>query len=1780
MLKESMAAVSNRLSEDEFEPSTLVELLRRRARQRPLQTAYTFLSEGEAEESSLTYEELDRRARGIGARLQALGAEGQCAVLLYPPGLEYIAAFFGCLYAGVVAIPAYPPRRQKSLPRLRAILANSGAKLALTNKATLSATNRLLAAPADSEELHWLVTDAVEQDESQGWLEPSLSGDTLAFIQYTSGSTATPKGVMLSHGNLLFNQKILRAAFEHTEQSVIVGWLPLYHDMGLIGNIFQPLYLGSPCVLMSPLHFLQQPVRWLQAITRYKATTSGGPDFAYDLCARKITSEQREGLDLSSWRAAFDGAEPVRAQTLERFAAAFEPCGFRREAFYPCYGLAEATLIVSGGRVSAPPFIHTVEGSALERNLAVAAEPGHRDARSLVGCGRTFPEQRILIVEPEARTVCAPGEVGEIWVSGPSVAAGYWNQAEETEDTFHARLADSDEGPFLRTGDLGFLHQGELFVTGRLKDLIIIRGRNHYPQDIELTVEQSALSVRPNCGAAFSVEADGEERLVVVQEVTPHRQADAGETTRAIRQAIAEQHELQTYSVTLIRAGTLPKTSSGKIRRRDCRAMFLAGELEVVEESRQAQGVAPENVEEPSETSLNDTSSTREWLFTKVAALTGARPAEVDLSQPLVSYGLDSIAAIQLSHEIESRTGVSIPLPDFFGDAGIATLADIIDTELSSRRPQAENAGVSLVRETDGALSYGQRALWFLYQLNPADSAYNIARAARIRGSLNVAALRRAFQALTQRHTALRTTFGDIEGELRRRVHTQAEADFQSESAEHWTEEDLRARLALEAHRPFDLERGPLVRARVFERGPDERVFLFVIHHIVADLWSLVLLFGELWSFYEAEVTGEPAAPASAPADFSNYVSWQKRLLDGSAGARLRDYWNRKLGGELPVTRLPSDRHQSVQAPTANAGREREIRISPGLTRSLQQFSQSHGTTLYVTLLTAFVALLQRYTGQTDILLGSIASGRSHAEFAQTIGLFVNPLALRADASQNPSFEALLAQMTRTVQQGLEQQDYPFALLVESLQPARGTNSSPLFAILFNFQKAPRLQGGALSSFLLGLDGAGVELKGFEVESIGIEMRDVQFELSLTMTEDEAGLAGVFEFDSTLFDGAMIERLSGHFESLLGGLIAGPHRRLNEMPLLTAGESRQLLAWNSTAKDYPFGQRMHDLFSEQVKKTPEAVALIEGQRRLTYRHLNTTANRTAHYLRSLGVGPETLVGVFLNRSLEMVACILGILKAGGAYLPLDINYPKERLAFMMEDAKLSFVLTKREFLQSLPSDVAHAICLDDEEAAIERQSVEDPFDATTDGNLAYVIYTSGSTGRPNGTAIEHRSAAAFLHWSLDTFTQGELASVMASTSICFDLSVFELFAPLCSGGRVVIVENAMQLVELDAETPVTLINSVPSALEQILRYRPLPSSVRTVNLAGEPLPRKLADALYANAGVEKVYNLYGPSEDTTYSTFALIERHSASAPPIGRPIDNTQVYLLDAGMNPVPVGVPGELYLGGHGLARGYFNQPRLTATKFIPNPFSTTGGARLYRTGDLARFREGGEIEFLGRVDHQVKLRGFRIELGEVETILAAYPGIAEVVVTVKKERSGEPCLAAYFVPNVAGSLETAAVLSYLREKLPAYLVPSFLCSLDALPRTPNGKLDRASLPAPDARTGSPAQLLAPRTAVEREVAAVWEEVLQRGGLGVEENFFESGGSSLKLLDVLMGLERRFERRISINSLFKYPTISSLADFLSHRDQRDEGRDAVQRSAQAQRSALRRLAKPRRGTP
>ncbi|MGB9181613.1 MAG: amino acid adenylation domain-containing protein, partial [Pyrinomonadaceae bacterium] len=1543
--------------------------------------AYTFLVDGEAAEVCLTYRELDQQARSVAAWLQSFKATGEHVLLLYPPGLEYIIAFFGCLYAGAVAVPAYPPRLNRTLFRLQSIVADAQATVALTTTTILSRLQPLLAEAPYLETLRWLATDSLDSSLGSQWQKPCVSSDTLAFLQYTSGSTAAPKGVMVSHANLLHNEELIRLAFRQTSDSIIVGWLPLYHDMGLIGNVLQPLRLGASCVLMSPSLFLQRPVRWLEAISKYRATTSGGPNFAYDLCSNRVTPEQRATLDLSSWSVAFNGAEPVREETLDRFARTFESCGFRREAFHPCYGLAEATLIVSGGLKSGRQTIETVQTRMLDSHLVVETEAHETNSRRLVGCGEALLDQKIVIVQPESLTRCAPDEVGEIWVSGPSVTGGYWNRIEETERTFRAYLAETGEGPFLRTGDLGFLKDGELFVTGRLKDLIIIRGRNHYPQDIELTVEHSHPALRPGCGAAFAAEVEGEERLVIVHELDHRQQADVETVFQSIRQAISEEHEMQAHVIALIKAGTIPKTSSGKIQRHACRVAFLQSTLETLAEWQSQITSENESLLSTADPTPQSIEEVEAWLLSHMAARLGVNPSEIEVNQPITRYGLDSLIAIELMHSIESNLGVTLPMVNLLQSSSIAELATEVFAQLTAE-PAHPRARItpSVELSAEHPLSQGQKALSFLHQLAPESAAYNLAFAANIRGALNPSSLHRSLQALVARHASLRTTFIKGQGEPVQRIHERMDVCFEEEDASAWSESALNERLVAEAHRPFDLEKGPVLRVILLRRSTQEHVLLLVVHHIAVDFWSLGVIVQELGALYEAERLSTPATLSTPSLQYTDYARWQSEMLAGPEGERLWSYWQKQLSGELPSLNLLTDRPRPpVQT---YSGASESFQLNEELTRSLKELSHAHGATLYMTLLAAFQVLLGRYTGQEDILVGSPTTDRSWSDLAGVVGYFVNPVVLRGNLSGNPPFEEFLQQVRETVLSAFTHQDYPFALLVERLQPEHDASRSPLFQTMFILHKAHLLDQENLASFALGRTGAQIKLGDLLLESVSLEKRVAQFDLTLMMAEVEGVLVGSIQYNSDLFTAATISRMKGHFRMLLEGVVASPQQPLASLPLLTQAEQHQLLVeWNETASDYSLDQSIHRLFEAQAERTPDAVALIYEHERLTYVELNRRANQVARHLRALGIGPEVRVGILMERSVEMVVALLGVLKAGGAYVPLDPMYPHERITFMLEDAQVAVLLAQRRVMGTQPEHGKPVVCLDTEWDALAVLDDENLAHNVTSANLAYLIYTSGSTGRPKGVAIEHRSALALLEWSTRIFTEKDLAGVLASTSICFDLSIFELFVTLCSGGRVILADNALHLAALNAANEVTLINTVPSAMTELLRAGHVPASVQTVNLAGEPLQHHLVQQIYGQETIQRVFNLYGPSEDTTYSTFALMK--SSEPPTIGRPISNTEIYLLDHHLQPVPVGVPAQLYIGGDGLARGYLHRPDLTARSFIPHPFSAEAGERLYRTGDLARYLEDGQIEFLGRVDQQVKIRGFRIELGEIEAAL-----------------------------------------------------------------------------------------------------------------------------------------------------------------------------------------------------
>ena len=918
-------------------------------------------------------------------------------------------------------------------------------------------------------------------------------------------------------------------------------------------------------------------------------------------------------------------------------------------------------------------------------------------------------------------------------------------------------------------------------------------------------------------------------------------------------------------------------------------------------------------------------------------------------------------------------------------------------------------------------LSFAQQRLWFLDRLEPGSPWYVMTIPLRLTGTLQVAILGAALAEVERRHEALRTLFAvAADGSAVQTVGRPAgvplpQVDLKALPAAA-REVEVSRLLAAEARRPFDLARGPLLRATLYSLREGEHAFVLGMHHIVSDGWSLGVLVKELATLYEAFSRRLPSPLAALPVQYADFAVWQRGLLAGPALADLLAYWKRQLAGMPPLFELPADRPRP--ALQTFRGATLPLVLPAGATAGVQALSRRERATPFMTLLGVFMVLLHRYTGRTDLAVGSPIANRGRSELEGLVGFFVNTLVLRGDLSGDPGFRELLARVQSLAAGAYAHQDLPFEKLVEELEPERQLSHAPLFQVMFVLQNAPVPE---------------LVLPGLRLAPLAARSGTSKFDLSLYLWEGGPELAGHFEYNTDLFEPATIARLADHFVRLLEGVIAGPELRVSELPLLAPAERHLLLVEaGDTAPSFrvdPACTRLHHPFAAQAERTPDAVALVAGEERLTYRELDGRANRLSHRLRALGVGAESMVGIAMRRSGDLVVAILATLKAGGAYVPLDPEYPGERLAFILEDCRAPVLVVDAGFAIGGASGSANGvadgsaggvrwICPAAERAAIASLPAAPPALSGPAG-LAYVIYTSGSTGRPKGVAIEHRSALLFLHWTRQVFAPRELAGVLFSTSICFDLSVFELFAPLSWGGKIILAEDVLALAGLPAAAEVTLVNTVPSAMAELIRLGALPRSVHTVNLAGEPLSRALADRVYAEPGVDRLYDLYGPSEDTTYSTFALAGRASAQEPAIGRPLPGTRVHLLDRRFQPVPPGVPGELCLAGGGLARGYLGRPELTAGRFMPDPFGVEPGGRLYRTGDLARWLSDGNLAYLGRLDHQVKIRGFRIELGEIETALLAHPAVREAVVTAGDGPNGEQRLAAYVVQQdeLAGS-------------------------------------------------------------------------------------------------------------------------------------------------------------------
>jgi len=1049
-------------------------------------------------------------------------------------------------------------------------------------------------------------------------------------------------------------------------------------------------------------------------------------------------------------------------------------------------------------------------------------------------------------------------------------------------------------------------------------------------------------------------------------------------------------------------------------------------------------------------------------------------------------------------------------------------------------------------------LSFGQLRQWFLQQLEPDNPVYNKAEILRLTGPLDRDALGRALDDLVARHEVLRTTYANLDIEPVQVVAEPRPVELPLIDLSCMTpedqERDLLRHIDQQVQRPFDLTRDLMLRYVLFRLDTEEHVLLGMTHHIASDKWSSGIVNRELSALYAAHREGRPSPLPELPIQYADYATWQRDWFQGSTLEEQLAYWRAQLEGAPAVLNLPHDRPRPAEQ-THQGGIVAGF-LSPGRVDALRSFSKQHGATLFMTLLAAFNVLLHRYSGQSDILIGAPIAGRSWTETEGLIGLFINTLVLRTDFTGDPSFRELLGQVRQVALEAYAHQDLPFEKLVEELQPERNLSHTPLFQVMFDFLNTPFQT---------------LKLSGLNITRLDLAEDSSIYDLSLLVSEEASGLHIAFEYAADLFDPATIERMLGHFEVLLEGIVADPDQPVKKLPLLTAAERDQLLvAWNQTKAEYPEDQCIHQLFETQVKKTPDALALTYQDQRLTYLELNERANQLAHYLIGHNVGPGVIVGLCVERSVEMLVGLLAVLKAGGAYLPLDPSYPKERLAFMLADTRAPILLTQSPLVETLPDYAGQILCLDGKWKETSGLVTSNPVRHASSADLMYIIYTSGSTGRPKGVMIRHSSVVNFVHFSSRLYDIKPGDRVLQFASLSFDTAVEEIYPTLTSGATLVlrpelITASLTDFLEWVGQTSISVLD-LPTAfwhswVQEVDHLTPpIPSSVRLVIVGGEKaLPEDYTNWRRHVGPDVRWLNTYGPTEATvvclTYEPDNRGENYDVL--PIGRPIDNAQAYILDQHLNPVPIGVPGELYIAGAGLAVGYLNRPELSAAKFIGADVAgiqleagmTT---RLYGTGDAARYLPDGRIEYLGRLDHQVKIRGFRIEPGEIEEVLGQHQGVRETIVMAREDTPGDKRLVAYVVPERGDGPSPDELRSYLTQKLPQYMLPSAFVSLDALPLTPNGKVDHHALPAPNcARPQFEVAFVAPRNELELRLAEVWEQVLGVQPVGVTDNFFDLGGHSLLGVRLFAQIERITSQNLPLTALFQAPTIEQLARIL-----------------------------------
>ncbi|MBA2288160.1 MAG: amino acid adenylation domain-containing protein [Ktedonobacteraceae bacterium] len=1615
----------------------------------------------------LTYEDVDQRSNQLARYLRQQGIKREdCVGVCMERSSELAIALLGIAKASGVYLPLDSRAPQK---RLTLLLSESRASIVLTHPAHLKLFATTAVRTMCLEAGCAIVAEADDELPAEEILPMNA-----AYVIYTSGSTGTPKGVVVSHQALANHVQAVSAAYNLQEEDRVLQFAATHFDVAL--EELLPTWAQGASVVLWPEDLAPDPARFSQFIARQGLSVLNIPSSYWH---EWVVELARPGMvPPAALRLVVIGSEKASPARL----ALWQQVIGDRVALCHAYGLTETTITT---------LVYT------------PAKSQPWEETRPIPVGRPLANMQAYVLDERLLPVPS-GVPGDLYIGGAGLARGYLWNAPLTAERFVPHPHSSHPGARLyHTGDRArYLPSGDFELLGRSDAQIKIRGFRIEPAEIEARLLQHP-TVRE---AIVMAREDTPGVTILVSYVVVIRQGPA--FLESLRQYLQEALPPYMIPSLFVPLETLPRASTGKV---DVQ-MLPAPQQKLAH--------------------LDSYIAPRTPMEEIMAAIWSEvlRLESVGRLDHFFKLGGHSLQATQVVARLRETLQIELPVRAIYDAPTVAALAARIEQERQHSTGQTLSAIPRVDREKPLPLSFAQQRLWFLDQFQPGSSFYTLPGMLYLKGFLDVAALERSFQALIQRHEALRTTFTTCDGQPVQVIAPHMSLPLpviQLDRKEGVSDEQMIDALArVEAQQVFDLERGPLIRVHLLRVNPREHFLLLTLHHIVADGWSVEILLQELSALYTSSIEGQPIPLPALPIQYADYAAWQRSWLQGAVLEEQLAYWRRQLQDVPALLELPTDRPRP--AIQTYKGARSAFQLPASLAQQLHALSREEGVTLFMTLLAAFQTLLFRYSQQTDIVVGTPISGRVRREAEEIVGLFLNMLALRTHLRADMSYRDLLRRVRAVALDAYMHQDIPFEKLTEELRPERSLSHEPFFQVMFVLQNTP---------------GRSAQLPGLSMQSFGAENEAAKFDLTLGIRDSAQGLRCTMEYSTELFEQATITRMMEHFQTLLEGCTANPDCSLGELPLLTPAERRQLLVtWNSSQPPSTLAC-VHGLVEAWADATPDALALVDGAQQITYAVLNQRANRLAHDLRRWGIKPESRVGLFMPRSLDAIIGILGVLKAGGAYVPFDIDAPQERLALLIEEAALSGMLTQDGLQARLPvTAVPFVLCLDTAWERLASSPDSNPVRNVQPANLAYVIYTSGSTGRPKGVMVTHEGVCHLAAAQVGRVGLRSDARASQWISLSFDASISEIATTFQAGATLYLA--AHDRLQLGAEflafvkqEAITLL-SLPVSMLALLPQVDLPH-LRTIMVGGEALSSELVDRWSPG---HALFNAYGPTETTVCATIA--ECHPGQPPTIGHPLAHVQAYILDGSLQPLPVGIPGELYLGGLGVARGYLAAPDLTAERFIPHPFSTTPGTRLYRTGDLVRYRADGSIEFIGRVDTQVKVRGYRVELGEIEDALLRYPTVRNAAVCMQEDTMGKQHLVAYIVPEgSAHSLTINELRLSLRERLPDYMVPTHVVLLPKLPLQANDKIDRRSLPAPDWQHGPNLEdaFVAPRTPIEQILAAIWADVLGIEHVGVYDNFFLLGGDSIQTIQI-SARARQAQLHLTPKQVFQHQTVAELA--------------------------------------